>query len=76
MNLGHFCRESRTVKWEYLTGNLVPRWNKVEMTKAETEEQTRVGAAIVGRENRNVVTDTGGTPSNALSQKSPTGGSD
>ena len=76
MNMGHFCRESRTVKWEYLTGNLVPSWNKVEMTKAEMEEQTWVGAAIVGRGNGKVVTGTGGALSNAKSQKLQTGGSD
>lgn len=38
------------------------------MTKLEIEEQTWMRAAIVGRGNGKVVTETGGTPSNAMSQ--------
>lgn len=42
---------------------------KLETTKLELEEKTWTGAAIVGRGNGKVVTETGGTLSNAMSQK-------
>lgn len=66
---GLFCSGNKTLKWKCLAGSSIPSWKKVEMTKLEIEGQTWTRAAIVGRGNGKVVTETGGTPSNAMSQQ-------
>lgn len=65
---GHF------LKWKCLSGIRFHVGTRLKQTEAGTEAQTWAGADAVGKGNEEAISEAGGTPSGAKSQKPGTQG--